>query len=101
MRRCPRPSRFRHKPWRVWPEIGSTVFAVEEVAHGAAAGGVDFELGTALCVVGGAARLGLGGFFRLAAGGAAIGEAGLAGMELELLVANDAGFDRERHAEIF
>jgi hypothetical protein len=45
--------------------------------------------------------LGLGGFFRLAAGGAAIGEAGLAGMELELLVANDACFDRERHAEIF
>jgi hypothetical protein len=60
----PPARKFRHKPWRVWPEIGSTVFAVEEVAHGAAAGGVDFELGTALCVVGGAARLGLGGILQ-------------------------------------
>ena len=76
------------------------VFSVEKVAHGAAAGGVDFVLGAALGVVGGAARLGLGRFFGFAAGRAAIGEAGLAGVELEFLVTNDARFDGEGHAEI-
>jgi len=76
------------------------VLAVEEVAHGAAAGGVDFDFGAALGVVGGAARFGLGGFFRFAAGGATVGEAGLAGMELEFLVTNDAGSDWEGDAEI-
>ena len=86
---------------RFEPAANSTVFAVEEVAHGAAAGGVDFEFGAALGVVGGAARFGLGCLFGLAAGGAAIGEARLIGAKLELLVTNDAGFDREGHAEIF
>gem|GEM_PF-6072012 len=77
-----------------------TVFAVEEVAHGFAAGSGDFKLGATLDGIGGRAGLRLGGFFRLAAGGAAIGEAGLAGAKLEFLVTDDAGFDREGHARI-
>ena len=60
----------------------------------------DFKLGAAFGVVGGGAHLRLGGFFRFAAGGAAIGEAGLAGAQLEFLVTDDAGFDREGHAQI-
>jgi hypothetical protein len=78
----------------------SAVFAIEEVAHGAAACSVDFECGAAFGVVGRGPRSGLGRFLRLAARGAAIGEAGLAGAELELLVTDDAGFDREGHARI-
>ena len=79
---------------------GSTVFAVEEVAHGFAACGSDFKLGAAFGVVGGGAHLRLGGFFRLAARGAAIRKSRLAGAKLELLVTNYAGFDREGHARI-
>ena len=56
---------------------------------------------SALGVVGGAALFGLGCSFGLATGWAAVGEAGLAGMKLEFLVTNDAGFNREGHAEIF
>jgi hypothetical protein len=76
------------------------VFAVEKVTHGAAAGGIDFVCGAALDVVSGAEFV-FGGFLRLAAGGAAIREAGLAGVKLELLVTNDAGFDREGHWQIY
>ena len=76
------------------------VFAVKQVAHGAAASGVDFERGAAFGIVGRGPGAGLGRFFRLATRGAAIGEAGLAGAELELLVTDYAGFDREGHARI-
>ena len=68
------------------------VFAVEEVAHGFAAGGVGFARG--LEGVG----AGSGGIsFVFAAGGAAVGEAGFARFQLELFRADDAGFDGEGH----
>ena len=75
---------------------GSTVFAVEHVADDAAALGVGFGLVFAFDGIFGACRLGLIAF-RLAARGAAIGEAGLAGTQLELLAADDASLDREGH----
>ena len=87
---------------RFEPAANSTVFAVEEVAHGAAAGGVDFGFGFAPGVVDRRPRRGLGlGRFGLAARGAAVGKAGLAGMELKLLVTDHTGADRERHTQIW
>jgi hypothetical protein len=77
------------------------VFAIEEIAHGAAASGVDFERGAAFDVVGRGMGLGNSRFFWLAAGGAAVGEAGLAGAEFEILVADDAGFNWEGHWQIY
>ena len=74
------------------------VFAVEEIADGAAARGVDFVLGAALGVVGRAARRWLGFSLGLAAGGTAISEAGLAWAKLEFVAADNTGFDREGHA---
>ena len=68
------------------------VFAVEQVAHGVAAGGVGFAVGGG----GGVLRDELGGFGG-GAGRAAIGVAGLVGTELELFFADDAGLDGERH----
>ena len=59
---------------------GLAVFAIEQVAHRAAAGGVDLDCGAALDVVG-RGDLRLGRFFRFATGGTPIGEAGLAGVE--------------------
>jgi hypothetical protein len=42
----------------------------------------------------------LGGVgFGLAAAGAAVGKAGLVGLELELFRADDAGFDGESHSQ--
>jgi len=68
----------------------SAVFSIEEVSHGVAPGGVRAFVG--LQRIGGL----LGGFF-FAAVGAAVGEAGLAGLEFELFAANYAGFDGIGH----
>ena len=62
----------------------SAVFAVEQIAHGFAAGSVGAFVG--LQRVGGVCA---GGFF-LAAVGTAIGESGLAGFEFEFLSADNA-----------
>jgi hypothetical protein len=80
--------------WRV----RSTFLAVEHVADGTAASFVEFFIGLAANCACGAAALG-GGFggFRLAARGAAVGEAGLAGAELEFLRADGADFDGKSH----
>jgi hypothetical protein len=66
------------------------VLAVEEVAHGVAAGGVGFAVGG-----GGRVESDEFGGFRCGALGAAVGVAGLVGFELELFFADDAGLDRE------
>jgi hypothetical protein len=73
----------------------SAVFAVEEVAHGGAAGGGLLLAGALVAEV-------AGGFFGIgfAARGAAIGEAGFAGTQLEFLSAFDAGFDGEGHGDM-
>ena len=68
----------------------SAVFAVEEVTHGLAAGGVGAFVG--LQRVGGF----LGGFV-FAAVGTAVGESGLAGFEFEFFAANYTDFDGIRH----
>ena len=68
---------------------GLAVLAVEEVAHGLAAGCVGSAVGGA----GGVRGFGFG----VAALGAAVGKAGLAGFQLELFVADDADFDGEGH----
>lgn len=70
----------------------SAVFAVEEVAHGFAAGGVGAFVG--LQRVGGCLACGV--FF--AAVGTAVGESGLAGFEFEFFSADYASFDGVRHA---
>src|SRR5208337_1830781 len=75
------------------------VLAVEQVADRAAAGGIDLAFCFGVKDVGRVCRSRLGRF-RFAAGGAAIGEAGLAGLQLEFLAANYARFDRERHRQI-
>ena len=68
------------------------IFAVEEVAHGVAAGGVGFAVG------GGGGVLGdeFSGF-RGGAGRAAVGVAGLVRAELEFFFADDAGLDGAWH----
>jgi hypothetical protein len=68
-----------------------TVFAVQQIAHGFAAGGVGAFVGLERV----AGRLPVGFFF--AAVGATIGESGLAGLEFEFLSAGYAGFDGIRH----
>src|SRR5580692_6451592 len=75
------------------------VFAVEKVADGAAASGVDFNLDAALGGVKRAALV-LLGLLRLTARRAAIGEAGLAGAELKFITAGNTGLDRKRHRQI-
>jgi hypothetical protein len=93
--------RRRYKGTRGLSQVAgerSTVFAIKQVAHGAAPGGGYFDLGAAFYVVGGGVHLSLARFFRFAARGAAIGEAGLIWAEFELLVTDDAAFDREGHA---
>jgi len=75
------------------PQEELTVFAIEEVADGAAAGCVGFFV---VLKAGG----GLGGgvfVFGIAAGRAAVGEAGLVGLQLELFMTDAADADRERH----
>src|SRR5580658_1818259 len=64
---------------RILETGGLAVFAVEHVAHDTAALGVLLR--------------GAG----LAAGGTAVGKAGLAGAQLELVPAGDAGFDGKSH----
>jgi len=75
----------------------STVSSVEEVAHRAAARSVDLVFGAAFGVVGGATGRELGFGIRFGAGRAAIGEAGLVGLQLEFLAADNTGLDRKRH----
>ena len=70
----------------------SAVFAVEHVAHDAAAFGIGFAVGEARGGWGGGA-----GVFGLTAGGTAIGEAGLVGLQLEFFTTNGAGTDWEGH----
>ena len=71
------------------------VFAVEEVADGGAAGGVGLGVGFQLVVY---VTLGDGLVcFGGAAGGAAIGETWLVGLELEFFRTDDADLDRESH----
>jgi hypothetical protein len=72
----------------------SAVFAIEEIAHGFAAGGVGAFIGFER--VGG---LLVGGFF-FAALRAAISESGLSGLEFEFLSADYAGFDGVRHVSM-
>ena len=80
----------------------SAVFAVEHVAHGAAAQSVALGLDSAVHAAIGEVDAGTSGFgfggLRFAARGAAIGKAGLAGQELKFIPANDTGFDRKCHA---
>jgi hypothetical protein len=76
--------------------LGLAVFAVEQVAHGAATGFVHFACSFAVAgseVCGGCRVV----FFGLTASGAAIGEAGFVGFEFELLGADGTDSDRERH----
>ena len=75
----------------------STVFAVKHVAHCTAAGCALFLARILVAKV--AADLFTG--FRLAATGAAIGKAGLAGPQLELFTTNDTGFNGKRHTQIW
>ena len=68
----------------------SAIFAIEEIAHGFASGGVGAFVGLQR----------IGGFLRaffFAAVGAAVGESGFAGFEFELFTADYAGFDGIRH----
>jgi len=72
------------------------VFAVKQVAHGLAARLVGLRHG--LSIYGGQVLAGVLGFgFGFAAGGAAVGETRLIGLEFELFVTDDAGFDGEGH----
>ena len=73
----------------------SAVLAVEEVAHGLTAGFVGFPGGLAFFCAHAARGCGAARFF--CALGAAVGEAGFVGFELELLFADGADFDGERH----
>lgn len=76
-----------------------TVFAIEQVTHGTAARGVDFNRGTALGVFE-RTILFVGGLLWLAARWAAIGEAGFARIQLELLATSYTCFDWKRHSGI-
>ncbi len=71
----------------------SAVFAVEQVAHGFAAGSVGAFVG--LPAFGGF-RSGIGGVF-FTAFGTAVGEAGLAGFQFEFFAANYADLNRICH----
>lgn len=66
---------------------------VKHVLDGGAAGSVGFAVGLEGVVAADGGRFGV----RLAALRAAVGKTGLAGFELELLAADDAGFDWEGH----
>jgi hypothetical protein len=81
------------------PEQPSTVFAVEEVAHCLTTGFVGLSVGPAFFGADAASVCGTtwfrGCFFR--ALGASVSEAGFVGFELELLFADSADFDGERH----
>ena len=74
----------------------SAVFAVEQVAHGFAAGGVGFALIFALVGIHGTLAAGFV-FVGFAAFGTTVGEAGLTRFQFELLAADHAGFDGKRH----
>ena len=69
----------------------SAVFAVEQVAHGFAAGSVGAFVG--LPAFGGF-RSGIGGVF-FTAFGTTVGKTRLAGFQFELFAANDTSFDRK------
>jgi hypothetical protein len=84
---------------RLGGDVGLAVFAVKQVAHGCAAGGVNFLCGAGIDGCG--ILRGDVFFLRLATGGAAVGEAGLIGAELEFLVAHDTDANRERHTLIW
>lgn len=73
------------------------VFAVEKIAHGFAPGGVGFTVSNGQSRTVGSGLLG----FRRTALGAAVGVTGLVGLQLELLAAEDTGFNRERHWRFF
>jgi len=75
---------------------GSTLFAVKQIADGLAAGVVRFFRGLALVGVA-AALVFCVGSFRLTASGTAVGKAGLAGLQLELLRTNGTDFDGKCH----
>jgi hypothetical protein len=78
------------------PGRALAVLAIEEVAHGLTTGFVRFSC--VLEFVGVLAAFGSGfGLFGGAAVGAAVGEAGFVGLQFELLFADDADFDGERH----
>ncbi len=80
--------------------IGSAVLAVEQVAHGSAAGFIRLTLRLAIEGVGEAFTGGRGGFgstaFRTA-----IGETGFIRFELKLFRADGTDSDRKRHKEYF
>lgn len=82
---------------RASPVSGSTVLAVEHVAHRVAAGCVQVLARVLVAKI----TAGLFACFGFAATRAAIGEAGLAGTQLELLTANGTGFDRKSHTQIW
>jgi hypothetical protein len=67
------------------------LFAIEHVAHGFAAGGVQFGVAAGEGAFGGVV------LFGLAADGAAVGKAGLVGLQLKFISTNGAGSDREWH----
>src|SRR5437868_3117782 len=97
---CGYRSRIRFKCERRREKQRSAIFAIKQVAHGVAAGGVGFALIFALVSVHGTLRdwvyiLGL------TALRTAVGEPRLAGFEFELLAAGYAGFDRESHLDNF
>lgn len=79
---------------------GLAIFAVEEIAHGFAALGGKFAFVFAASGIECSGRSGTV-LFRLAAGGAAVGEAGLAGPQLKLLMADDTDANRKRHTLIW
>jgi hypothetical protein len=70
------------------------VFAVEHVAHDAAAFGSGFLVVLEAC---GGGERGVRFCFWLAAGGTAIGEAGLVGLQLEFFTTDGAGTNWEGH----
>ena len=80
----------------------SAFLAVEQIANRLAARRVGFHLGPALFGAQGTAlrvrSSGGAGRFGFAAQWAAVGEAGLIRLQLELFRAEDADFDRKRHA---
>lgn len=77
-----------------------TVLAVQEVADGFAA--VFVGLGFGFALLGGEPRTACGGVlvFGLTTGGAAVGKAGLVGLQLELFAADCAGSNGEGHGLI-
>jgi hypothetical protein len=93
--------RFRHsKACRIDRELGVAktlaVLPIEQVADCRTAGGIHFAL-PLLAEDAGNAGIGCFARFGFAASGAAIGEAGLAGLQLKFFSTSNTGFDRKGH----